>query len=785
MAYEKMRLMRAVPVIQVAKQHLSTLEQLWGEVAGIPISPAELSSGRSSPFAIPSPKNAGPGTSRRLSLGKSFMAQGPNNEGQSSGGSSSPKIDASALLDSLQARTGIEKGLSGNGKVLEPVVKLLEKLVGEEMDRRKQVDDEIKELKMLMDRQALVESLLQEIQQQKAYLEDLESSEFAIDGFEGLSMDAIKLLSGCLDELKLEVSARKSTLLDRVCELSLIYEGLGYLRGANRIPSGCPGQPDEEDYETNQLRLTITALLTELRAQESHGTSLPASVTTLLPVSPDRRRATAAFLFSDDFGSAGRNEIAVAAEEYHSLPPPALQGGSSSTVVASDGALGLVTSRRYLPHPFSLARAYLAGLKATVEASKAEYEDRLRKCRDSIREIEIFWKELEVPEHQRSVMLVEDVKRLDEYQALANELRGRWRQLQEERLLQRLEHLKGLWKRCYISDEDTQRFIDSIADNFFSPLTMERIEEQILLLEERLKREKPVLDMIHDRYVYIQKLKDFEKSASDPQRLFQPSFRLLEEEKFRKTGVPTLLAKEEKLRKAVAAFEAANYPFNFRGERWLEVMDREIDERFVNEALVVFDTAKVKSPLHRQSSLAAAGAHRSSPKPGPHPHPYTQFNHSEKSASHGRASPSLRRVKSSSDRLGERAGFHAKRGEGVPSAASSRPMTPAASTPRAVRSGLAPTTPGSATNGFELSSTTPNGSGIGAGMSVSPNPFPVQTVQRPAGRPLSVAFSSATHVSSLPRPSPAKRASMSIVSTPAAGWAVAGSVPPAAEAQGN
>ena len=48
---------------------------------------------------------------------------------------------------------------------------------------------------------------------------------------------------------------------------------------------------------------------------------------------------------------------------------------------------------------------------------------------------------------------------------------------------------------------------------------------------------------------------DFEKSASDPRRLFESSFRLLEEEKFRKNGLPTLMNMEAKLKKAVLDYE--------------------------------------------------------------------------------------------------------------------------------------------------------------------------------------------------------------------------------------
>jgi hypothetical protein len=52
---------------------------------------------------------------------------------------------------------------------------------------------------------------------------------------------------------------------------------------------------------------------------------------------------------------------------------------------------------------------------------------------------------------------------------------------------------------------------------------------------------------------------DFEKSASDPRRLFRSSFQLLEEEKFRKTCYPTLLKMEERLSKLLNDWEKGQY----------------------------------------------------------------------------------------------------------------------------------------------------------------------------------------------------------------------------------
>ena len=63
----------------------------------------------------------------------------------------------------------------------------------------------------------------------------------------------------------------------------------------------------------------------------------------------------------------------------------------------------------------------------------------------------------------------------------------------------------------------------------------------------------------------------FEVSASDPKRLFRPSFQLIEEEKFRKTCYPNLFKLEAKLIASIIEFEKSDQqPFQFDNERYLD-----------------------------------------------------------------------------------------------------------------------------------------------------------------------------------------------------------------------
>jgi hypothetical protein len=101
-------------------------------------------------------------------------------------------------------------------------------------------------------------------------------------------------------------------------------------------------------------------------------------------------------------------------------------------------------------------------------------------------------------------------------------------------------------------------------------------------MEIRLQKFSHIYSLIGARAEYIRKIVAFEESARDPRRLFGRSTRLLEEEKFRRTCVPTLLSMEEELKRACVAMEeeemssgshgATDSGFMYGGKRYLDIL---------------------------------------------------------------------------------------------------------------------------------------------------------------------------------------------------------------------
>lgn len=129
--------------------------------------------------------------------------------------------------------------------------------------------------------------------------------------------------------------------------------------------------------------------------------------------------------------------------------------------------------------------------------------------------------------------------------------------------------------------------------------TMDRQSRLITRLKTLLQAATPIHAKIQKRCALIHRMQQFEQSARDPNRLFGPSFRLMEEDRFRKTALPTLLRLEADLETALRDFQERfdGQPVYWEGGKdYGKVMAEEKASRYINEALFEFvpkDTTEV------------------------------------------------------------------------------------------------------------------------------------------------------------------------------------------------
>lgn len=89
-------------------------------------------------------------------------------------------------------------------------------------------------------------------------------------------------------------------------------------------------------------------------------------------------------------------------------------------------------------------------------------------------------------------------------------------------------------------------------------------------------------------------MKAFELTAKDPNRLFGPSFRLMEEDRFRKTAYPSLLRLESQLEAELQSYKDRFQNETGDGEIWWqgrcfgEILSEERENRYINESIFEF-----------------------------------------------------------------------------------------------------------------------------------------------------------------------------------------------------
>ncbi|KAG2179725.1 hypothetical protein INT44_006573 [Umbelopsis vinacea] len=245
---------------------------------------------------------------------------------------------------------------------------------------------------------------------------------------------------------------------------------------------------------------------------------------------------------------------------------------------------------RSVPQPLSLKDDCLDYLSSKVMSLETEYRERSVRRAKLQRGIKAMWDELQVTDRSMSMTESVALEYLEQLQKEFDILHSLLRRMTDDYIGKYHDILLALWDRCMVSQQDRETFIESLHEQ---AETMDQVKQMVKDHIQYLQRIEPhsikVFKAIKMRKTQIQKMVEFEKTASDPRRLFKSSFQLLEEEKWRKTCFPTLLRMEEDLETAVRELEGimGKY-FVLDGERFLTTLQREIAERDAQQTFFGF-----------------------------------------------------------------------------------------------------------------------------------------------------------------------------------------------------
>ncbi|CAG8568585.1 4980_t:CDS:10 [Funneliformis caledonium] len=257
---------------------------------------------------------------------------------------------------------------------------------------------------------------------------------------------------------------------------------------------------------------------------------------------------------------------------------------------------GYVYYTPQLPEGIKLRPEHLEILKNKLTTLGKDYEERRGKMSMMQRGIMNLYDELNIPEAERIELIDSlDQEYLDKLTVEFERLREIMRAIIQKAIEEYTVQLGELWDKCLVPEYERDEFFSSLRALDSAEEVYELLAQEVARLQELYAKCAKIYKWMLDRRALIEKMIEFEKKASDPRRLFQASFRLLEEEKWRKSCWPNLVKIEDQLINACLAYEEAERkPFMHESKRYLDTLQAEISERIVNQMFFGFEQSATK-----------------------------------------------------------------------------------------------------------------------------------------------------------------------------------------------
>ncbi|RIB22197.1 microtubule associated protein [Gigaspora rosea] len=276
-----------------------------------------------------------------------------------------------------------------------------------------------------------------------------------------------------------------------------------------------------------------------------------------------------------------------------------------------DDQKGIIDSRReyvyytpQLPTGLKLTPECIAILKEKSVTLGKDYEIRKKQLAVMQKDVKNLYNELNTPLEER----IELIDSLDEeYMERLSLERDRLKEIMrviiEKAIEEYTAQLVELWDKCLVPQFERDEFFANVHKLTSSQDVYELLAHEVARLQELYAKCAEIYRLMLERRALISKMIEFEKKASDPRRLFQSSFRLLEEEKWRKSCWPNLVRIEDQLVNACINYEETERkPFMHESMRYLDNLQSEISERIVNQMFFGFEKDAAKGQIDQSQT---------------------------------------------------------------------------------------------------------------------------------------------------------------------------------------
>ncbi|ORX81918.1 hypothetical protein BCR32DRAFT_244537 [Anaeromyces robustus] len=242
-----------------------------------------------------------------------------------------------------------------------------------------------------------------------------------------------------------------------------------------------------------------------------------------------------------------------------------------------------------LPKSIKLTTEFIEFLNDIINLMKDKLEQYQKQIYILLKNIRLLYEDLKIEKSKQLKLEIDKLEYLPIYEEELKNLSQMWQDTQKERV-------DNLMSKCCQSQEEIDE-INSNLTNLYLPSSLEFINNEIERLKLHYEKYKVIYELIDERYILIDKMIKFEETASDPMRLKGSSFRLIEEEKFRKNSFPNLVRLENKLKDYLIDEEYSD--FCYEGQLYLDILENEIENRVFNEAMFHINNQITYRPKRR------------------------------------------------------------------------------------------------------------------------------------------------------------------------------------------
>ncbi|KAI8636916.1 hypothetical protein BD408DRAFT_425401 [Parasitella parasitica] len=239
------------------------------------------------------------------------------------------------------------------------------------------------------------------------------------------------------------------------------------------------------------------------------------------------------------------------------------------------------------------------------------YDARIHVYNHSTTRIKAVWEEFNIPILERPTLpLGLSNQNMIQLQEIMDSIDPLVKSVFDKYIQQFKVQLIPLWDACLLSQVERAEFIASLYEKNTKLEIKSQVDHHMTYLTSIHIEGQALKALMKERKDLIQKMIDFEKTASDPKRLFQASFQLLEEEKWRNNCLPRLLYLDRQLIKAINEFEKlAGKPVMIGERRYLDTLLDEIADREANQTFFGFlNSDPVQAQKRAKSRPASVGS---------------------------------------------------------------------------------------------------------------------------------------------------------------------------------